>query len=262
MRERGKLDATVIGIDVSKDNFPPVGGIRRAPLDIAVLPHKDVFSPSRDAAGLDALIARLVPLAPKAVAVEATGGFETVVVSAAGGAAVVSGCGGLPVVVVNPAEVRPLAQALGKRAKTDPIDAMVIAHFAEATKPKIRPHLHWMIGPGARLETGHLHLGKKAPAGRSRQALPASNQSPAGAIGHSQLNRENHIALSSYQELFMHRPDVKIPSHSAFAQVVLSDRCSATIAARTASIGDVTGGIWRTAKNRRFSLPSIGDDHA
>jgi transposase len=46
--------------------------------------------------------------------------------------------GGLPVVVVNPAQVRSFAQALGKRAKTDPIDAMVIAHFAEATKPQMR----------------------------------------------------------------------------------------------------------------------------
>ena len=45
---------------------------------------------------------------------------------------------GLPVVVVNPAQVRAFAQALGKRAKTDPIDAAVIAHFAEATKPKLR----------------------------------------------------------------------------------------------------------------------------
>jgi transposase len=83
------------------------------------------------------LIARLAPLAPEAVAVEAIGGFETVVaasLAAAGEAAVVRGCGGLPVVVVNPAEVRSFAQALGKRAKKDPIDAMVIAHFVEATK--------------------------------------------------------------------------------------------------------------------------------
>ena len=116
-KERGKLDGTVVGIDISKDNFPPAGGTRRAPLDIAVVPRKDVFSPSRDAAGLDALIARLVPLAPKAVAVEATGGFETVVaasLAAAGGAAVVSGCGGLPVVVVNPAEVRASRPGLGQ----------------------------------------------------------------------------------------------------------------------------------------------------
>ena len=45
---------------------------------------------------------------------------------------------GLPVVVVNPAQVSAFAQALGKRAKTDPIDAAVIAHFAEATKPELR----------------------------------------------------------------------------------------------------------------------------
>jgi transposase len=46
---------------------------------------------------------------------------------------------GLPVVVVNPAQVRAFAKALGKRAKTDPIDAAVIAHFVEATKPDVRP---------------------------------------------------------------------------------------------------------------------------
>jgi transposase len=63
------------------------------------------------------------------VAIEATGGFEAVVAAGLAGA-------GLPVVVVNPAQVRAFAQALGKRAKTDLIDAAVIAHFAEATKPK------------------------------------------------------------------------------------------------------------------------------
>jgi transposase len=65
------------------------------------------------------------------VAIEATGGFEAVVAAGLAGA-------GLPVVVVNPAQVRAFAQALGKRAKTDLIDAAVIAHFAEATKPKLR----------------------------------------------------------------------------------------------------------------------------
>ena len=62
---------------------------------------------------------------------EATGGFETVVAAALAAA-------GLPVVVVNPAQVRSFAQALGQRAKTDPIDAAVIAHFAEATSPSPR----------------------------------------------------------------------------------------------------------------------------
>ena len=64
---------------------------------------------------------------------EATGGgYETVVAASLLAA-------GLPVVVVNPAQVRAFANALGKRAKTDPIDAAVIAHFIEATKPKPRP---------------------------------------------------------------------------------------------------------------------------
>lgn len=82
--------------------------------------------------GLADLIGRLMPLSPALVAVEATGGFETVVAAALAGA-------GLPLVVVNPAQVRHYAQALGKRAKTDPIDAQMIARFVEATRPALRP---------------------------------------------------------------------------------------------------------------------------
>ncbi len=114
------MDA-IVGIDVSKDQ-----------LDVAVRPTGEVFAVGRNAEGLDSLIARLVPLAPAAIAVEATGGYETVVAASLAAA-------GLAVVVVNPAQVRSFAQALGRRAKTDPIDAAVIAHFTEATKPAIRP---------------------------------------------------------------------------------------------------------------------------
>lgn len=110
-----------IGIDVSKDR-----------LDVAVLPSGESFAVARDAAGLDALAARLVPLSPEAVALEATGGFETVVAATLGGA-------GLPVVVINPAQIRAFGRALGQRAKTDPIDARLIAAFAAATRPAIRP---------------------------------------------------------------------------------------------------------------------------
>ena len=115
------MDAIVVGIDVSKDR-----------LDVAVRPTGETFVVTRDAEGLDALIARLTPLAPTAVAVEATGGYETVVAASLAAA-------DLAVVVVNPAQVRNFAQALGKRAKSDPIDAGIIAHFLEATKPQIRP---------------------------------------------------------------------------------------------------------------------------
>jgi transposase len=115
------MDAIVVGIDVSKDR-----------LDVAVRPTGETFVVARDADGLDALVARLRPLSPAVVAVEATGGYERVVAATLGAA-------GLSLVVVNPAQVRAFAQALGRRAKTDPIDAGVIAHFVAATKPEVRP---------------------------------------------------------------------------------------------------------------------------
>jgi transposase len=115
------MDATVVGIDISKDR-----------LDVHLHPLGESFTVARDEEGLDVLTARLAPLGVRAVAMEATGGFETVVAASLSGA-------GLPVIVVNPAQVRAYAQALGKRAKTDPIDAAVIARFVEATKPEIRP---------------------------------------------------------------------------------------------------------------------------
>lgn len=111
----------IVGIDVSKST-----------LDVHVHPSGEAFAVARNAEGIDTLIARIAPLGVSAVAVEATGGFETVVAASLGGA-------GLPVIVVNPAQVRAFAQALGKRAKTDPIDAAVIARFVEATRPEIRP---------------------------------------------------------------------------------------------------------------------------
>lgn len=115
------MDKFIVGIDVSKDR-----------LDIAVRPGGEAFAVERNAAGLAELVQRLKPLAPYLVALEATGGFETVVAAALGAAA-------LPVAVVNPAQIRAFAKALGKRAKTDPIDAAVIAHFAEATAIEPRP---------------------------------------------------------------------------------------------------------------------------
>ena len=117
------MDVIAVGIDVSKDR-----------LDVAVRPGGEAFAVERNGSGLDRLVARLAELAPSIVALEATGGFETIAAAALTGA-------GLPVVVVNPAQIRAFAKALGQRAKTDPIDAAVIAHFAEATKPQIRPLL-------------------------------------------------------------------------------------------------------------------------
>lgn len=115
------MAATAVGIDVSKDK-----------LDVHVLPQGESFSVPRNAKGIEELAGRLKVLEAAVIAVEATGGFESVV--AAGLAAEA-----LPVVVINPAQVRAFARSLGQRAKTDPIDAFVIARFAEATKPAVRP---------------------------------------------------------------------------------------------------------------------------
>lgn len=111
----------VVGIDVSKDR-----------LDVHIRPTGEHFAVARDTEGIAALIERLRPLGCAAVALEATGGYEAIVAAAVAAA-------GLPALVVNPAQVRAFANALGKRAKTDPIDAAVIAHFADATAPDIRP---------------------------------------------------------------------------------------------------------------------------
>ena len=115
------MDVIFVGIDVSKDR-----------LDVHVRPSGEAFAVTRDSKGLEALVDRLRTLSPSLIAVEATGGFETIVAAALAGAA-------LPLVVINPAQIRHFAQALGKRAKTDPIDAEVIARFIEAVKPAPRP---------------------------------------------------------------------------------------------------------------------------
>ena len=109
-----------VGIDVSKDR-----------LDVHILPQDEAFTVERNGRGLALLVQRLRPLLPNLVVVEATGGFESTTAAAVAGA-------GLPLVVINPAQIRHYAQALGKRAKTDPIDAKVIARFAADIKPEAR----------------------------------------------------------------------------------------------------------------------------
>jgi transposase len=115
------METIAVGIDVSKDR-----------LDVAVHPSGEAFAVERNAAGLELLAERMKELAPRVIALEATGGFETVAAAALSAA-------GLPAAVVNPAQIRHFAQAIGQRAKTDPIDAAIIARFAEATGLEPRP---------------------------------------------------------------------------------------------------------------------------
>jgi transposase len=112
---------TCVGIDVS-----------RGRLDLRVLPTGEAFAVARDGKGLESLVERLGTLEVSLIVLEATGGFETTVAAALASA-------GLPLAVVNPRQIRSFAKALGKLAKTDAIDAEVIALFADKIRPQVRP---------------------------------------------------------------------------------------------------------------------------
>lgn len=112
---------TFVGIDVAK-----------AKLDIHIHPTNETFTTPRNPAGLAELVARMRALAPQLIVLEATGGLETVVLSALGVA-------GLPVVAINPRQMRDFARATGHFAKTDRLDARLIALFAARIQPDLRP---------------------------------------------------------------------------------------------------------------------------
>jgi len=110
-----------VGIDVAK-----------ARVDVAVRPVGDRCEVSNDEAGIAELVAQMQHLKPAALVLEASGGLELPLVAALAAAS-------LPVVVVNPRQVRDFAKATGRLAKTDSLDAAVLAHFAEAVRPPLRP---------------------------------------------------------------------------------------------------------------------------
>ncbi len=113
---------TYVGIDVAKDK-----------LDVHVRPSGEAFCVARDAKGLVELVQRLQALpVPMLIVLEATGGFERTVAAALTAAK-------LPLAVVNPRQIRDFARAVGRLAKTDAIDAAIIAHFAEALRIEPRP---------------------------------------------------------------------------------------------------------------------------
>lgn len=114
------MSETFIGIDVSK-----------AALDVAVRPSDECWTSANDEPGITALVARVVALEPTLVVLEATGGYELHVV----GALMLAG---VAVSVVNPRHVRDFAKATGRLAKTDRIDAQVLAEFAQAVRPEVR----------------------------------------------------------------------------------------------------------------------------
>ena len=110
-----------IGIDVSK-----------ATLDIGVLPTSETWTIANKNGAIASLVKKVRKLRPEIIVVEPTAGLERAVVSALAEA-------GLPVAVVNPRQVRDFARATGILAKTDKLDAQVLARFGQAVAPEVRP---------------------------------------------------------------------------------------------------------------------------
>jgi transposase len=120
--KEANMDTNIfVGIDVSKQTLDVALGEDAKPIQI-----------SNDQTGVDALVKKLKSISPNLVVLEATGGYEALVASTLYDS-------GLPVVVANPRHVRDFAKSLGILAKTDAIDARVIALFAAAVKPELRP---------------------------------------------------------------------------------------------------------------------------
>lgn len=115
------MEQIFVGIDVAKDR-----------LDVHARPSGGAFYVPRDGEGIANLVDRLRALGPTLIVMEATGGFETVVAGALVGAQ-------LPLAVVNPRQIRDFARAAGQLAKTDALDAEIIALFAERMRPEARP---------------------------------------------------------------------------------------------------------------------------
>jgi transposase len=114
-------ESAYVGIDVAQ-----------AELSVASRPAGEAATFANDPAGITAVVAWVQERTPTLIVLEATGGYESAVVAALGAA-------GLPVACVNPRQVRDFARASGRLAKTDRLDAAVLAHFADALRPKAQP---------------------------------------------------------------------------------------------------------------------------
>jgi transposase len=149
-----------VGLDVSK-----------ARLDVFVHPLGESFAADNDEAGVTALVTRLGRLEGlRTIGMEASGRYERLAVAALAEA-------GLPVVVLNPAQVRHYAHAIGLRAKTDPIDARLIARFVEAVSPQPRP-----LGDAQTAELAALMARRRQLVGMLAAERMRRQQAPKGPV--------------------------------------------------------------------------------
>ncbi|MGH7401771.1 MAG: IS110 family transposase [Candidatus Rokuibacteriota bacterium] len=200
------MERTFVGIDVAKDQ-----------VEVHVRPTDERFQLSRTDAGLAELVARLHPLGPRLVVLEATGGYEIPV-------AAVLASAGMPVAVVNPRQIRDFARATGQLAKTDALDARLLALFAEGVQPEARP-----------LPT---------PAAQALGAVVTRRRQLVDMLG-AERNRHQQA-----RDLRLQR---RIATHIRWLTKALAE-IEADLATRIRS-----SPIWRERDNLLHSVPGIGD---
>lgn len=154
----------VVGIDVAL-----------AELVVVVQPGGTLSRWGNDADGRRALVAMLAPLAPTRIVVEGTGGLEQPLVADLADAE-------LPTVIANPAQVRHFARGIGRQAKTDPIDAAVLAQFAAQVEPPVRPP----TDPAARALRGLVVRRRQVRNQRTRESQHRQRAHP---IAHPSIDR-------------------------------------------------------------------------
>ncbi len=174
--------AGFVGIDVAKGHLD----VHLLPAGITAADADDAgtaWRTTNDEDGVAGLVARLVAAAPVLIVLEATGGYQNHAVAALSAA-------GLPVAVVNPRQARRFAEALGRLAKTDAIDATTLALFAAQVRPEVRPR------PGAAAQE------LTALLGRRRQLLQmrlAEQQRLTAAAGRIAKDIRAHVAYLTRQ---------------------------------------------------------------
>lgn len=200
------MDGIFVGLDVSKDA-----------VDGHVQPTGECFVAGTDEAALATVVERVRAVAPTLVVLEATGGYEIPVAAALATA-------GLPVAVVNPRQIRDFARATGQLAKTDALDARVIARFAEAVQPPVRPL------PSAQAQ--------------ALSELLARRRQVVDMLG-AELNRQRQARAAQLQH--------RIARHVAWLRRALAelDRDIAQLIRSSP--------VWRDKENVLTSMPGIGD---
>ena len=208
-----------VGLDIAKGT-----------LAAAVRPSGAQWDQATDPAGCLALVERLRPLTPTLIVLEATGGYELPVVLGLLEA-------DLPVAVVNPRQVRQFARATGTLAKTDPLDARILAHFAEAIRPAPR--------------------GPDDPALRAAEELLSRRRQLVG-MATAEKQRREHASDRVLRQIDAHLALLAVQQQEVAADLVAAVTADPVWAARNALLRSVSGIGPVLALTLALNLPELG----